>query len=288
MKEKTIKQKDAWNKLSLNWGKYVTPPVRPCFGLLKNWEKIVKEVAKKTKKPKALILGSTPELRDLVLKYNFESFACDINPDMLEAMDKLMKYKNHSKNKKIIANWLKINFPKRIFDLILGHQALEQILSQKDLKKLLNKLKNLLKPTGFFLACVLVREKKKAEIVGNKWTEWIQRYKNKEISESELHHFLKYYSDWNSFPKSPSVVKSAGLFQKLGRLYKQGKIPKSFYQWWERLLGSKDKPMFIFLRKDLERLLGEYFQLIPINQCHEFRFCEHLPFYLGKPKNKDI
>lgn len=286
IQKKIIEQKESWNKLAWNWGKDITTPARPCHNLLKIWEEIVKKISRKIKNPKALILGATPELRDLVIKYNFESNACDINPNMLEAMDKLMKYKKHPKNKKIIANWLELKLSENTFDIILGHLVLEQILSKKDLKKLLNKLKNLLKPTGFFLICVLVKEKKKAEIVGNKWTEWIERYKNKEISNSELYLFLKYYSDWNPFFKSPAVVGTADLFQKLSRLYKQGKIPRSFYQWWERSLGSKDKPAFIFLRKDLERLLEEYFQLILINQCYEFRFCEHMPSYLGKPKKK--
>lgn len=284
MSKKIIKQKEVYNELAWTWGKYVTPPARPCPGLIRIWEKIVREISEKAKNAKALILGSTPELRDLVLKYNFESFACDINSKMLNAMDQLIKHKNNPKNNKIITNWLKMNFPKESFDLILGHQALEQILTKKDLKKLLNKLKIFLKPDGFFLINEVVKERKKPEITGEKWVEWFTKYKKRKICECELHHLLKYTSDWNPYPKSPSIVGTAALYRKIRQLYKQKKVPKSFYQFWEKVLGPKDKQVLIFLRKDFENLLKQYFQLLPIKQCHDFYFCRYMPSYLGRPK----
>jgi len=212
--------------------------------------------------------------------------ACDINSDMLWAMDRLMKYKNHRYNRKITTSWLKIDFPKGSFDLILGHQALEQILIKRDLGKLLDKLRGLLKPKEFLLVCEAVKEKKKPEITGKKWEKWFDKYEKKKISETELHHLLKYDSDWNPYLKSPSLVGTSAIYEKIDCFYKQGKIPESFYQWWQKVLGPKDKQVLIFLRKDLENLLKERFQLLPLKQCHEFHFCEDMPSYLGRRRKK--
>ncbi len=282
--KKIIEREEVWNRLAFVWRKCATPPARPCKELLKIWEGVVKEVCGKAKNSKALILGSTPELRDLVLKYNFQSIACDMNSSMLEAMEQLMKHKNHLKNQKVRCNWLEMNFKENSIDLVLGHQSLEQILTIGDLKKLLSKLKFFLKPNGRILICEVIREKKKPEITGKDWVKLFDKYKNKTISDCELHHFLKYNSNWNSYNKSPSLMGTSSIYKKIKELDKQNKSVKNFALWWEKVIGNSNKRILIFLRKDLEKLLKQYFQLLPIKQCDDFHFCKYMPSYLGKPK----
>ncbi len=282
MAKRYSKQKEAWNKLARCWVKYVTPPAKPCEGLLKIWEEIVKQVAKKVENPKALILGATPELRDLLLKYNFDTIAYDINPNMLKAMEKLMSYKNHPKNKKISGSWLKMNFKKNSFDLILGHQSLGQILNVRDLRKLLDRLKKILKPSGFLLICEVVREKIEAKITERNRAELFKKYQKKKILECELHNFLKYNSDWNPYSKSPSSLGTLAIYKKIKELSRRDKTIKKFYLWWEKVLGGKNKRVLVFFKKDLEKLLRQYFKLLPIEQCHDFPFCKYMPCYLLK------
>jgi len=277
-------QKEIWDNLSHVWKRYTTPPARHCQGLLKIWEKVIKEIAKKVKNPKALILGSTPELRDLVLRYNFESIACDINPNMLEAMDKLMKYKDHPQNKKVAGDWLKMNFKKHSLDIVLGHQAIEQLFNTKEVKILFNQLRFFLKPEGLFLICAATRENKKPGISGNDRAVLFNKYKKQEICECELHHFLKYNSDWNTYNNSPSLMGTLPVYKKIKQLSKQNKAVKKFYSWWEKALGNNNKKVLIFLRKDLEKLFKQYFKLLPIEQCDDFTFCKYMPSYLGRPR----
>jgi len=111
MNKKSSGQKTAWQQMALVWKKHVKPPSRPCPSQIKIWEKVLKEKIEEVKNPKVLILGVTPELRDLVNKYSLSTIVCDINPEMIKAMNKSIKYKN-SKEKIIIRNWLEMDFIK--------------------------------------------------------------------------------------------------------------------------------------------------------------------------------
>lgn len=270
------------------WKKYVRPPARPCPGQIEIWKKIIKEKVKGIENPKVLILGSTPELRDICAKYKLETIVCDISSNMIKAMDKLVKYKN-PKEKKVICNWLNTDFKKESFDLILGDASLNQLLGKNNLKKLLAKLKDLLKPNGHILLREVVRLSLKPLIKGKEWIKWFEKYRKKKISKIELYMYLKYLSDANPFPKSPSIVDWAPVFKKLTPLHKQAKVPKDFYLWCKKVFGSKQhKRLLIFLKKDLEKLLRKYFKLSPLKQCRDFSFCKYMPCYLGKPKKRKV
>ncbi|MFA5878224.1 MAG: methyltransferase domain-containing protein [Candidatus Staskawiczbacteria bacterium] len=283
--QKYSEVRKSWKVLKNTWFKIV-PPSRPCKDLLSIWEDVLVKIEKRTKNPKGLILGSTPELRDLLIKNGFQSFACDVNANMLMNMDGLMKYGKSSKNKKIVGNWLKVNLPQNSFDVVVGHIALEQILNVKDLNALLGKIQRILKPNGVFLTCCLVRNKKPV-IIGNGWEKLLRSYKNKKISEIEFFNFLKYNSDWNAYKKSPSVVGHIAIYERLEKMAADDSDIKKFCEWWKDVLGEKDKPVSIFTKKDLVRLLKKYFSLKEIKQCREYEYCSYLESYLGTPR-KDV
>lgn len=98
----------------------------------------------------ALVLGATPELRDIVLSYGHRLVTIDMDSEHMEEKTHLMHYKNSPLEERIIDNWLNIKFPKDSFDVILGDGVLTA-LNQKDQEKLLKLLKKILKPTGSLL-----------------------------------------------------------------------------------------------------------------------------------------
>lgn len=282
MAKKSSGQKTAWQQMALVWRRHIKPPSRPCLDQIKIWEKILKEKIEEVKNPKVLILGVTPELRDLVNRYSLKSIVCDVNPRMVEAMNKLIKYKN-SKEKITIRNWLEMDFKKESFDLILGDACLNQISSQEKIKKLLRKLKDFLKPNGYLLIREVVRLGQKPPLRGN-WQEWFKRYKEKKMKEIELFSFLKYQSDGNPYPKSPGKLDWLPVMKKFNFLYKKGKVPKKFYLWVENVFGWKSKYLLVFLKKDLKKILKQYFKILPLKQCKDFSFCKYMPCYLLKKK----
>lgn len=282
MTKKSQGQKTAWQQMALVWKKHVKPPSRPCPGQIKIWEKVLKEKIEEVKNPKVLILGVTPELRDLANKYSLCSIVCDVNLEMIKAMNELIKYKN-SKEKITIRNWLEMDFKKESFDLILGDACLNQISSQEKIKKLLRKLKDFLRPNGYLLIREVVRLGQKPPVRGD-WQEWFERYKEKKMEKMELVSFFKYQSDGNLYSKSPGKLDWPPVMKKLNFLYKKGKVPKKFYLWVENVFGWKSKYLLVFLKKDLENLFKQYFRILLLEQCQDFSFCKYMPCYLLKKK----
>lgn len=101
-------------------------------------------------KIRTLILGATPELRDIVLSYGHELITVDIDKKALEEKTKLMHYKNSPLEKVIVGDWLKMDFPANYFDVILGDGVLTA-LTREEQQRLLMILKKILKPTGSLL-----------------------------------------------------------------------------------------------------------------------------------------
>lgn len=97
-----------------------------------------------------LVLGATPELRDIVLSYNHHLTTVDHDAKMIAAKSKLMHYQHHPNETVVIADWLAIHFPDNTFDVILGDGVLTA-LNQEDQKTLLDILHRILKPTGYLL-----------------------------------------------------------------------------------------------------------------------------------------
>ncbi|MFA6027415.1 MAG: class I SAM-dependent methyltransferase [Patescibacteria group bacterium] len=144
-------------KLHLNprYGKAETPSVHE-FTLEKYYD-LYSRSTEGAEKIHTLILGATPELRDIVLSYGHQLTVVDRNKEALEEKTRLMHYKNSPLEKVIIGDWLNIDFPANYFDVILGDGVLTA-LDKAEQQKLLKILKKILKPTG----SLLLREEAKA------------------------------------------------------------------------------------------------------------------------------
>ena len=93
MKKKLTLNKKFWTKVAQEWKK-LKPPERPSKKEIAIYEKHLQEIlwARKKRKIKAIIFGATPEIRDLLAKHKiFDVTIVDINPNMVRAMQELLK-----------------------------------------------------------------------------------------------------------------------------------------------------------------------------------------------------
>ncbi len=98
----------------------------------------------------ALVLGATPELRDIVLENDHILTTVDHNEDAMHEKSEMMHFKYHPNETIVINDWMKLDFPDNTFDAILGDGVLTA-LSKDDQKTLLDNLHRMLKPTGHLL-----------------------------------------------------------------------------------------------------------------------------------------
>jgi hypothetical protein len=121
----------------------VTPPMRPSREELVRYEKAMLR-AKPRDGATALILGATPELRSLVLKYHLATTGCDIDDNVWKALTSLRTVEGEEDF--IHGNWL--NLPEsRQYDFILGDCSFN-MLTWDEMQKLAAKVRALLKEDG--------------------------------------------------------------------------------------------------------------------------------------------
>lgn len=143
----------SWNNyLAGTWGKYL-PPIRPYTEEIDILRQYLVEYKETPPSLEILILGSTPELRDLVNEVGLTPTVVDYSEDNYTAMGTLKKIVG--KEIFINSNWLSYN-PVQQFDFILSEAAFNVLDSQSS-KKLYAKCKDWLKPGGKLLAKNWVR-----------------------------------------------------------------------------------------------------------------------------------
>ncbi len=131
--------------LKIQWGK-MGPPLVPSEGECR----ITKGFIKKGR-PRILILGSTPQFRDLAHSLGAQVTCIDMNLDMLTSMVELMKYsRKASQEAWIRANWLQAPLKENYWDYVMGDWVISNI-PLKIQPLFFKKISLLLRPGGFFV-----------------------------------------------------------------------------------------------------------------------------------------
>jgi len=137
--------KATWNNyLAVTWDKYL-PPIRPYNEELEIIKKYISEyVTNNHGIPSVLILGSTPELRDVVYEFGVIPTVVDFSKDNYEGMSLLLR--SIGKDEFIESNWLSLDNMKYYekFDFILSEAAFNVLnpVAAKELYCICEKLLN--------------------------------------------------------------------------------------------------------------------------------------------------
>lgn len=144
-----------WDAKQQKWWEFfwggVKAPWRPTKKEIKFWEGKIQQAFKEKDFLRILILGATPEFRDMLTKHKdkTEVTLLDSNPEVKAAMDKLRKKKN-SKERIVWGDWLKMPLPSNYFNIVLSDEGFENIALENH-DKLHANIRRVMKKDGYFL-----------------------------------------------------------------------------------------------------------------------------------------
>lgn len=179
---------DAWKR--------AVYPARPSPEEMVVYDSLMKEFTGK----QLLILGATPEFRDLGAKHQFSVTCADINPNMLQGMKELMSFKNPNETL-VQCNWLKMPFSQE-FDVAFAEQSIN-IVPVAEFKTFLKNVHTALKPDGHLVMKTIVRAAQpEADVLKNapgqhtgyfmtKFIAAFGRYENSAVSVREAVEYVK-------------------------------------------------------------------------------------------------
>lgn len=127
------------------------PPWRPSGDDIAIYEKLAGEKLRGS----VLILGSTPELRDLAGRYSSRVTLIDISHSMIYGMTSLLKEANPINEVWVKADWCEAPLAANSFDVILGDMPW-WVLSVEQQKKLCDKTALLLKFDGILVTRIRI------------------------------------------------------------------------------------------------------------------------------------
>jgi len=289
--KKNRKEKKFWINLAIRWKK-IPCPMHPWPSEIKIYQKFISEALKGIKKPKILVLGSTPEMHDLALNIKNSEVTCvDADLNMLLAMQKFMKNKNMVEEEIWVrSDWLKMPLAENYYHLILGDSVLPNVRFNL-WTRFLKHLSKLLKINGFFVSRVVI--KPIDNWIGKSLKEIFQYAKINRLNSEELRYLL-FARIWKPNIKElgdKDVFRSIKKFwrdkerkfcypdlyiQKLLNKIKENHNwpPKSDYRWSNRS------------KKDSEKFLRKYFKIVKVEYGKgesSFSLAYH-PIYLLKKK----
>lgn len=290
-KEKFKNHKKKWEKIATLW-EGITEPGRPSRNDIYNYNKLTKLALKGKKSPKILLLGSTPELRDMLLKYSIiqgaEVVCVDMTSDMYKAMSRLVEVKN-PKEKFIHSNWLDIPLKSGTMDLILGDYVIGNLTVDHQ-NNFLNEVRRLLKSSGFFIT--------RNSVIGsdfkiNKIEESLKKYTSKALREEIS---IKKAANWfaedmilGSWFRNNEKIMSIRYFKddifELRNKVKNNSfekiiLDKFFDIWWP----LRSKYWTAYLKEEDRRVVSNYFKIIKTLYSNDYYTTEISPIYMLEKK----
>lgn len=238
---------------------------------------------------RALLFGATPELRDMLFDLRFDVTLVDINPEMVAAMDMLVK-KSKNKEKKIIGDWLKIGDGVEIedkfgkFDIILGDHFLNHV-PFKSFSKLFGIIASLLKEEGLFVTNVVVKIKE--PITAEKA---IDHFRNRLESFNDLKEkmrwtYLVISNDPRIFDPVSHSANAAGFNKLIKKMHASHAISdKEFDAFYLNEIGDTDM-YFTFVTDELFREEAiKFFDILGTDVAKGHKVFQHHRIYAMKPK----
>ncbi|MBS3121761.1 class I SAM-dependent methyltransferase [Candidatus Woesearchaeota archaeon] len=293
--------KQAWDIKVINAGEKVRGPPRvPTSAELKFYENYLKEAKnlsdekitflrksageRKELEKNALILGATPELRDLVLDSGFNCYSVELNKDVAEKLSEIMNNKGHPRDKVIIGDWLEMDKKKKFFDffdIVLGDGSFINLATKEDNEKLARILSKVIVKGGYFVTRQVVWTDKFKPMQKNKL---IEAFRKKEICWQDLFIELRFWTYKKECLNNKTYQYDAKKnFELINTDFKKGLLNKEEYE----LLTTFRNNIIntIYPEKEFISLI-EKNNFKHINELvdKEFKYCNYLKMFVFKKK----
>lgn len=266
--------KDFSEKVSKGWSmaaasgrelKRKESPAAPVKEEMAVYEKHLKRVKKV--KNRALILGATPELRDLALKHGFKVVTVDFDMGMIDVLSSAMKHKNNENETIIRCDWFNMPLEKNNYDVVFSDGSFNNV-PFKDFEKLFLIVKSLLRKNGYLLIrhLVLAPDKELRTV-----EQLIKEYRQKKLKWTDL-LFGLYVGCYRTrvWYDPKTKVFNLGKFFDWAKKQKQKDFKK---------IGKRGRKGLhtVTTKKVFEKMIKRYFKIIDVSSSRNFCF---LPIYM--------
>ncbi len=240
--------------MAQKWKNYGAP-IRPSKDDLRVFREFLeKKIKQKGKDVKVLILGSTPEFRDLVNSKKLTAYVCDYNKRNYKALTLLKKVRG--KEVLIVQDWRKLKIKDK-FDLVFSEASLNMV-KESEISPILRNAKKILKDDGLFLTKTWIRIPKNRL----SWKKILKIYRTKYKGKS-FKNYMNLYLHSYFYDKDHGSLHKQYLTMK--KLYEEGKITKKEFSSILGL-GYETTPLVLYLplRNEFSKIVKKHMKISEI------------------------
>lgn len=265
----------SWHEsIATQWDEYA-PPVRPSPSEINAWKKYM---ALKSH-ARVLVLGATPELRDMAHELKAQVSIVDASLTMMQEMSTHMKHTNEEEVW-MRANWLTMPFAENYFDFVIGDFVFANI-SVADKPKFLRKILAVLKSNGALIMRVHLPFPQPVSL-----SELYERYiyHHSPVGKRALNQFvfgvLKTTYRSNDCTYSAMRARRA-IHRFMGtREADERRAFKKLMQLIDKVLLKGDKKWEGLSKEKNEKLFSRYFDIHAVEQGRDHDFTNICPLYV--------
>jgi hypothetical protein len=245
---------DEWKEIADWWAQFEAP-WHPSKKRIELYRKLFR---KYSPGKKVLVLGATPEIRDMLAQERCDVTLVDQSPIMINAMTSLRKTK--SKEKFIISNWMNYRSNQK-YDAIFGDNVQNNI-SKRRWVTFERNIKNLLSKDGVFLNWEGGFYNKKSIL---SYSSLIKLYRKKpKYFDSFRNNAYLHLKVWCYYINKGGRVDSKKVDKELRKMTDKGLITESEFKKIRQPLMWKGVLLDL---KDSRALLGKVFKIV--EECIE-------------------
>lgn len=230
------------------------------------------------KKPLVLILGMTPEPRNLALSMGCRVLATDFNFDMIFNLQPNIENAEDPNNMVMRVDWLALDkyLQHGIFDIVVGDGVLAQ-LDPPGIKNLIANVVAMLAPGGYFATRI---DLYLPDYPVATFREYLEQYRSNELSLLDLAIRTLMYSDFTSrlYDKKKYLCYTHKFWDLMNEKEKEGIITREENKFMQE--RKMNLTHYCLPKPELySEYLDPYFEEVEVEQ-----FDELWPTYIGKKK----
>lgn len=260
--------KDWADEFVYHWKYYIAPARASPSDL----EFIKKKILQKGRAAKILVLGATPEYRNLCGELGIEVTLLDFSRKNYEYLAN--EVKNRPKETFVEGDWLNTVLDEK-FDIILGDNVIDMI-NKKDLKALLSNISRMLKKDGLFMPRTYVRDKGERYNPEQVIKEYREERKGQPLFTGTIRNLnLAAYN----FKKDRVIFKD--MWKIVKDLHGRGIVSDEELEEYRNFsFENRDFRLFIPLRGELDKALSKFFDIKEIFYGTEEYLKGQLPLHV--------
>ena len=263
-----------------------TPPGRPSPEDLQGYRRLLRAAVAGTERPLGLILGATPDLRDLLYEENIACTILDCNPDMIKQMTAIRQHRDPNETV-VVSDWINNPLPSVSFDVIVGDFVISNIPWEKQQDFFLS-VDRLMRRSGRFIT--------RMSSLADNWRNFdimqvIEKHQRlPEYPWRPMEMFCEIF--WNTHNPNthtsggPHVVEALAPFGRPGEWrHPDKKIEQLFQRMWA-FWKPMDKVWTLETLAELRCRFETYFVIEDEHWSRDHQMSRHAPIWMGSPRSR--